>query len=240
MSHRVLGVIPARGGSKGLPGKNLRPLAGRPLIAHSVEAARRAHSITRVVVSTEDPASAEAARAAGADGPWGRPSELATDTASAFDVMRHAVEMCEAEERTPYEFVVYLQPTSPLRSPEDIEASVELLIASGAPAVFTVCELEKPLAWTVQVGEGGALSPHPVAGVVDYRIGRQGYRPAYRLNGAVYAYRREAVRAGQAGIVPGTLAHVMPVERSVDIDTAYDLALAEALFSARPARDHTT
>ncbi len=233
MTLRTLAVVPARGGSKGLPGKNLRPVAGKPLIVHTIEAARGCPAVTRLVVSTDDPAIARVAREAGAEVPWLRPAELATDAASGFGVMRHALEACEREEGRRYEAFVYLQPTSPLRTAADVESAIALLSERGAPAVVSVCELEHPLAWTVEVGSSGELSPHPAASGGDYGKGRQAHPPAHRLNGAVYVYRAEFVRAGRPGLVPGTLAHVMPIDRSVDIDTEFDLALVETILSRR-------
>lgn len=231
-SHaRVLAVIPARGGSKGLPRKHLLPLGGKPLIAHSIAAALDAQACSRVIVSTDSEEIAGVARAHGAEVPWLRPAELATDDAPSSAVLRHALLACEREEGARYDLVMLLQPTSPLRSAKDIVAALELQRTSKAPAVIGVCELEHPLAWTVTLETGGAIVPHPVAQGVDLRKGRQQQATAYRYSGAIYIWTRDTALADREGLAPGTLGFVMPRERSVDIDTWIDYELACALFA---------
>ena len=223
----TLAVIPARGGSKGIPGKNLVDLAGRPLIAHTIELARSVEAIDRVVVSTDSVEIAEVARDLGAEVPWMRPDELATDTASGYSVVRHALAACE-KEGPRYDAVVYLQPTSPLRGRDDIEAGLRLLHDVGAEVVVSVCEIEHPLAWCVSVDEHGRISPHPAAGAGDYSSGRQAHAVVHRLNGAFYGYRAEIVRDCESPPLQGARALVMPADRSLDIDTEADLRVAAA------------
>lgn len=218
MSHSsasVLAVITARGGSKGLPGKNIRLLAGKPLIAWTVEAALGAHCIERVIVSTDAPEIAEAARAAGAEVPFLRPAELATDAAGSVDVLRHAVGQCPG-----FDYVLLLQPTSPLRTADDIDAAYDRLLATGAPSCVSVCEVtEQP--WLMYRhnadGQLERLLPEPVAG-----LRRQDLPLVFRLNGALYLARTDWFLAGGRLVGPGTVSLVMSAERSLDIDTRDD------------------
>ncbi|HLE57406.1 MAG TPA: acylneuraminate cytidylyltransferase family protein, partial [Rhodothermia bacterium] len=140
-STRVLAVIPARGGSKGVPRKNLVQLCGRPLIAYTIEAGLSAKSVSRLVVSTEDEEIASVARSLGADVPFIRPATLATDAAQSLPVVQHAVQAVEEFEGAPYEVIVMLQPTTPLRTADDIDSAVTLLLESGADSVVSVVDV---------------------------------------------------------------------------------------------------
>jgi len=222
----VLALIPARGGSKGLPGKNLRPLAGRPLVAWSVAQARACPRIDRVVISSDDAAIIDAARAAGADAPFVRPAALATDTAGSVEMALHALDSLG----TAYDLLVLLQPTSPLRAVADIDACLDLVAGSTAPAALAVCAAAKSPWWMLTLGPEGEIAPllPPPAGTR-----RQDLPAAYHPNGAVYVVRVAALRAAQSFAPSGTRAHVMPAERSVDIDSALDFRLAELLAAER-------
>ncbi|BAE48892.1 cytidylyltransferase domain-containing protein [Paramagnetospirillum magneticum] len=228
MSNRILALICARGGSKGLPGKNVRPLAGRPVIAWSVEAALGSSLIDRVVVSTDDPAIAEVARAAGAEVPFLRPAELASDTASLYDVIFHALEALDEEPS----HVVLLQATSPLRIAADIDGCIRLCLDHGAPAAASLCEPGKSPYWMFLLDPDGTVRPvipHDASG------GRRQDLPvAWAPNGAVYvaetAWLRRERNFWKAGV---TLGYVMPLERSVDIDSLLDFRVAEMLMSDR-------
>ena len=151
----VLGLIPARGGSKGVPGKNLRTVGGKPLIAWTVSAAHRAKTLDRVILSTDDAEIAEVARAYDCDVPFMRPAELATDDAAMLDVVRHAIRSLEET----YDYVVLLQPTSPLRTAGDIDAAVELCHGDQAATCVSVCEPEKSPFWNYYRCDGATLSP---------------------------------------------------------------------------------
>ena len=225
MSGPILAVITARGGSKGLPRKNVLPLAGRPLIGWSIAAALGSAAVGRVVVSTDDPEIAEVARAEGAEVPFLRPADLASDTASSLDVLRHALTECPG-----HDYFVLLQPTSPLRQASDIDAAWRLLKATGAASCVSVCETaESPWLMYLQSDEGrlSRLLPEPERG-----LRRQDLPVAYRLNGAIYLARRAGFLATGRLIDPDTVALVMPPERSVDIDTLSDFDLAESLLRA--------
>lgn len=221
----MLALIPARGGSKGFPGKNIAELAGRPLIAHTIAAAKAADSVHRVVVSTDDEQIGAAARAAGAELPFVRPPELATDEASTADVIRHAA---EAEGLGPEDSLVLLQPTSPLRTAGDIDEAVALFEARHADAVISVTAHEHPLAWAQLLNEDGLLLPHPSLAAEGRR---QDLTVTYRPNGAIYVIRlKNFLRYGQIR-GPRTYGYAMPAERSVDVDTPFDLRLAACLLA---------
>jgi CMP-N,N'-diacetyllegionaminic acid synthase len=213
----VLGLIPARGGSKGIPRKNLAPLAGRPLLAWTVDAARAAQELTRVVVSTDDD---EIAAAAGVE-VLRRPPELAQDGTPMLDVVRHAV-----GELSP-DVVVLLQPTSPLRRPEHVDACVRLLLESGADAVLSVVEVPH------------AFRPDSLMDVVDGRLVVRGGARTRQEKPLVYARNGPAVLARRADRIGDDLyagdvrPFVMDPRDSLDVDDPHDLALAELLLGSR-------
>jgi CMP-N,N'-diacetyllegionaminic acid synthase len=213
----VLGLIPARGGSKGIPRKNLAEVGGKPLLAWTVEAARAASELTRVVVSTDDD---EIAAAAGVE-VLHRPAELAADDTPMLDVVRHAV-----GELSP-DVVVLLQPTSPLRRAEHIDACVRLLLESGADAVVTVVEVPH------------RYRPDSLMDVVDGRVVARGRAGTRQEKALVYARNGPAVLARRADRVGDDLydgdvrPFLMAVRDSLDVDDAADLELAELLVGAR-------
>src|ERR1700730_1555845 len=164
--HTILGVIPARGGSKAIPRKNLAVLANRPLIAWTVEVAIASDSLDRLVISTDDPEIAEIGKKLGAEVPFLRPTELATDTSTSMEVVLHAIQWFDENENYRPDYVLLLQPTSPLRTVTDIRKSIELLLAKRGDSVVSVCETHQHLLWTKGVNEEGRmidLSPQSVA-----------------------------------------------------------------------------
>jgi len=223
----VLGLITARGGSRGVPRKNVRMVAGRPLIAWTTGAARASQRLDRLVLSSDDDEIMGVARALGCDVPFRRPAELATDTAPSMDVVAHALAQLPG-----YDIVVLLQPTSPLRSAADIDASLRLMVDSGAPACVSVRPaLDHPY-WTYRTDGAGRLLPYvrPDAGVAARR---QDLPPAFALNGAIYAARVERLLETGSFLVDGTVAYEMPLDRSLDVDTESDLASAADRLTAR-------
>jgi N-acylneuraminate cytidylyltransferase len=219
---RVLAVITARGGSKGLARKNLAPFRGRPLIAWTIDAGKASTLIDQVILSSDDAEIIAVAQGLGCAAPFVRAAALATDEATSLDVVLDAVE------RTPgYDVVVLLQPTSPLRTAADIDAVIRLL--EGADTAVSVTEAPSHPFLVYRPDAQGRLAPYaePAPGA---SLRRQDLPPAWSLNGAVYAARVEALRAGRAFVQPGrTRAYAMPPERSVDIDTLEDLRTAERL-----------
>lgn len=214
----VLALIPARGGSKGVPGKNILPIAGRPLIRWTIDAALASRYVDRVVLSSDDDAIMQAAREGGCDVPFRRPPHLATDEASSIDVV------VDALQRLPrYDVVVLLQPTSPLRAAQDIDAVLERLCDSGAPACVTVRPAEDHPYWVFRMdSRGGPLTPF-VTHVADQASRRQDLPPAWSLNGAVYAARVDWFLRERRFLTPATVGHAMPFDRSLDIDTPADV-----------------
>lgn len=231
---KAVAIIPARAGSKGLPGKNVRSLDGQPLIAWSVRAALASRYIDRVVVSSNDRQAIEAAMAAGADVPFVRPDELAADDTASEPVILHALDQLALDQpECQYDVVVLLQPTSPLRRTEDIDGCLERLEATGAPAVLSVTLSPKSPFWMLNMDEAGRLSRM----FETTATRRQDLPPAWLPNGAVYAARIDWFRHNGGFLGPGTLGYAMPAERSIDIDTALDFAMAEYLMRHGEAGD---
>jgi CMP-N,N'-diacetyllegionaminic acid synthase len=225
----VLGIIPARSGSKSIPRKNIVMVAGKPLIAYTIQAALDAKLIDRVVVSTDSQEIAEVARSFGAEVPFLRPPELAQDDTPDLPVFQHALSWLARQEGYGPDIVVWLRPTAPLRSGQDVDAAIELLIETGADCVRSVCLAEHHPYWMKRLN-GNRLEPF-VEGVDHskyYR--RQLLPPVYRLNGAVdVTWCRTVIEGSQLydGDIRG---YVMPSERSIDVDTELDLALTTLLL----------
>lgn len=230
---RSIAIVPARGGSKGLPRKNIAPLGGKPLIAHTIDAARAALSIERIIVSTEDPEIASIARKYGAEVPFLRPLELAADETPSLCVIQHALAHLKAAEGCEPEIVVLLQPTSPLRGPTDIDQAVSILEKMGADSVVSVCASEHHPAWMRRL-EAGRVYPF-LEDAPEYTR-RQDLPPVYRLNGAIYATRRRVILEENRILGRDTRALIMSAESSVDIDTELDLQFASSIFQQRPGR----
>jgi N-acylneuraminate cytidylyltransferase len=214
---RVLAVIPARGGSKGVARKNVRLVAGKPLIAYSIETAQRSQYIDRIVVSSEDDEILATAARFGAE-PLHRPKQLAADETPGVAPALHAIEALPG-----FDLVVLLQPTSPLRVSRDIEACIERCVASGMTACVSLVEAEQSPYWMFSLTPGQTLQPIvEVDGALIAR--RQDLPPAYLLNGAVYAAGCAWLASHGTFVRPGIAGWVMPAERSLDIDTESDLA----------------
>lgn len=222
----VLGIIPARGGSKGIKRKNLVLLNGQPLIAHTILAASKSKMLSRVIVSTEDDEIARVANSYHADVPFRRPKSLATDKATTFDVVQHSLRWIELHDR-PVDYLVILQPTTPLRLAIDIDSCVRRLLSTGADSVVSVSPplLDNPYyAYKLK-------KDRPIQLIGGYGLSRrQDYPPVFIRNGAVYCYRRDVF--GKKKSFPGRdiRAYLMPARRSINIDTLFDLKVAEMLL----------
>ena len=213
--ERLLAVVPARGGSKGVPRKNLREAGGLPMIAWSLRAARESRYVDATVVSTDDKEIATVARAHGGDVPFMRPPALATDQASTIDVVLDALERCPG-----YQWVVLLQPTSPLRQAADIDAAVDRCIQAKAPSCVSVCGAQESPYWMYSITGIGHMKPLLPEAI---HTRRQDLPRAFSLNGAVYLARVGWLQRERAFVRPETVAYEMPLERSLDIDTESDL-----------------
>jgi CMP-N-acetylneuraminic acid synthetase len=232
---RVLALIPARGGSKGVPRKNLREVGGKPLLAHTIECAlARRGRFHRVIVSTDDPEIARVARAAGAEVPFTRPPELAADTAPMAPVAQHALRWVEQADGLRLDWLCLLQPTAPLRAPEDLDAALDLAAAGGSDAVISVVRVFAVHPILMKRIEAGRLLPYCVEETEGTR--RQDYQPpAYMRNGAVYLVRRDVLL--ERGSLWGDVIrpYVMPESRSLSVDGELDLRLADLLLRERAA-----
>ncbi|MBF0283185.1 MAG: acylneuraminate cytidylyltransferase family protein [Magnetococcales bacterium] len=224
---KYLAVIPARGGSKGIPRKNLKPFCGKPLLAWTIETALATPGLDQVIVSTEDAEIAEVARQYGADVPFLRPAKWAEDDVSATEALLHALRMVQGC----VQLAVLLQPTSPLRLPEDILACLEACGEEEVKAAVSVAATGKSPAWMYALGDNGLLAP--LLGEDKSELQRQQLPKAYVPNGAVYVARAGWLSQSRSFFGPQTRGCVMPPERSLDIDTPLDFQLAEWLMRER-------
>lgn len=231
---RILALTLARGGSKSVPKKNIRKIMGVPLIAYTIAEALRSHLITRYIVSTDDEEIRQVAIEYGADAPFLRPIEYSTDTASSVSAMQHAVAWVEKDEAVKYDYVIELMCTNPMKTAEDIDASLQKLIDTGADSVIAVHQLE---------------DHHPIRikkimhdKIVDFclpetpEMRRQDLTPpAYIRSGSIYAIQRDHLmidgrRFGSENSRP----YILPLERAVNVDTEIDFLIAERLIEKSP------
>jgi N-acylneuraminate cytidylyltransferase len=225
--QRVVALITARAGSKGVPNKNLRPLGGRPLVQWPIENALATPEVDRVIVSTDGEAIAEASRRAGAEVSM-RPAPLASDSALSADVVRHHVRELRAAGETA-RYMVLLQPTTPFRLSRDITACLQAIEHEGLDSVatFTEADLHPHRAWTIQDGRPQSF----IAGAVPW-LPRQALTPAWQLNGSVYAFVMDALPATGPAVLFGRAGGVlMSKRRSLDIDDELDFVIADALLA---------
>ncbi len=222
----ILGLIPARGGSKGVPGKNLRRVGGRSLIEWAVRAGQGSRYIDRLILSSDDPALMDEAHRVGCEVPFQRPAALAADGTPGIDPVLHALETLPER----YDYVVLLQPTSPLRQAEDIDRSVARCLEQGAPAAVTLCPVAQQPHWMYHLDAEGGMQP--LMPPETHTARRQELPPLYVLNGAVYVAEVALLKKTRSFLTPETRGVIMPPERSLDIDTEMDLTLCEALLRA--------
>jgi CMP-N,N'-diacetyllegionaminic acid synthase len=229
----VLALIPARGGSKGLPRKNLAMLAGKPLVGHTIEAAKSSHLIDDTWVSSEDAEILSLAANSGAR-PLLRPDTLADDMASAVGVVEHFISFLSDEIQKMDPVIVYLQPTSPLRRVSHIDSALYAMSRAGANSTFSVVEADKSPFKAFQLDDEGKL-----ISLFDQRLSnarRQDLSRCYFPNGAIYAFTVSAFKAANGFPSNGSIPFIMSTENSIDIDTADDLLRAEVALGARHGR----
>jgi CMP-N,N'-diacetyllegionaminic acid synthase len=234
---KVLGLVTARGGSKGLPGKNLRPLAGKPLLAYTIEAARVSAVFDRLILSTDDAEIAAAARTLECDVPFMRPAELARDDTPHLPVLHHAVRWLEEHDGYRPDAVMILQPTSPLRQPQHIRESVALFERSGADSVVSVSEVPphyNPMR-TIRVDARGFAALFVTGEPLRRRINRRQDMPdAWTMNGAIYLFRTSLLFAPEPSLYgERTAAYVMPHTCGISIDSLDDWAAAAQALAHR-------
>jgi CMP-N,N'-diacetyllegionaminic acid synthase len=224
---KVLCIIPARSGSKGVPEKNIKLLCGKPLIAYSIEQALNIDIIDRVIVSTNDKKISEISRSFGAEIPFTRPSHLATDEASTFDVLLHTIEWCKNNENLHYDIILLLHANAPLRNIGDIQKCIEVLVDQNVNNVFSVTPASNnPYFNMVEVREKGRVS---LIKEGDFSS-RQSAPTVYDLNSSIYVWWTDILVEKKSIFLPKTQIHIMPRERSIDIDEPIDFRIAEMLM----------
>lgn len=220
-NKKILAVIPARGGSKGIKRKNIKKMKNKPLIGWTIEAAKKSKYIDRLILSSEDAEIMKVARSLGCEVPFRRPSQLSTDRASGVSPALHAI-----AELPGYDYVVLLQPTSPLRTTKDIDAAIEFCFKTKAPACVSLSEAKSP-AWHYSLGGGGRLKPLMKT---SEHTRRQDLPVYYCLNGAIFIAAISWLKKKKTFLTPETVGFVMPAVRALDIDTPKDFSLAEAIL----------
>jgi len=228
-NNKILAVIPARKGSKRLPGKNKRILAGKPLTQWTIEAAQKSKSIDRVFVSTDCEELKSLSEQLGVEVPFLRPEQLAQDDSTPAQVIAHTLDYFEKYGQN-FEWVIWLQPTSPLRTSIDIENAIELLKEKKADGVISVCSCEHSPLWANILGEDGEMD-HFLADAIKRNPRSQALKPYHRLNGAIYIANVSRMKAENNLFLSDNLyAYEMSADRSADIDHELDFKFAEFLI----------
>lgn len=222
-NKKVLAIIPARGGSKGVPKKNIKMLAGKPLIAWTIEEAKKSKYIDRLVLSSENDEIIKVAKSFGCEVPFIRPSQLAQDDTAGIDPLLHAL-----GELSGYDYVVSLQPTSPLRTVGDIDACIEKVIETQLPACVSVTEPDTSPYWMYTLDDNGLM--RQLIKQDSLTVRRQDLPNAYALNGAVYVAETKWLMESKSFLTEATIAYEMPKIRSYDIDTEEDFMWCEWVF----------
>ncbi len=225
---KVLAVITARGGSKGIPRKNIKDLAGKPLIAWTIEAAQGSKLLTDYLVSTDDQEIADISRQCGAPVPFMRPAELATDTATSMGVVQHALKWQEENEGKTYDALMILQPTSPLRSSQDIDGCIEKMAETDCDSVMSMVKLTDFAAKKLKVLDGDKIRPW-MEDEGRESSSRQALGDVYKRNCAVYLTKTERIMEGDL-FGHDSRAYVMPEDVSTDINTPLDFELLDFLM----------
>jgi CMP-N,N'-diacetyllegionaminic acid synthase len=221
-NKKILAIIPARGGSKGIPKKNIKLLKDKPLIAWTIEEAKKSRFLDKIIVSTDDEEIMKVSKKWGAEVPFLRPSELAQDDTPGIAPVLHALEYF-----SDYEYVVVLQPTSPLRLAEDIDNAIYLCEKNKSNFCVSVTESKIIPDWMFRINNQGVLEPLN-SREIPYQ--RQKVKQTYVLNGAVYVGRKEALIKNQSFLTPETIPYIMPNNRSIDIDDIIDFEYCEYIL----------
>ncbi len=230
MSEKTLGVIPARGGSKRVPNKNIRKVGGKPLIAYTIQQAEKAESLDHFAVSTEDEEIRAVAKQQGANVPFERPEELATDTATSDEVVFHALKWFRSAGWS-FEYVCLLPVTTPFRSVDDIDSALQHLRKSDAESIVSVCGYDVPPFWSVDIVDG-KIEPYFEQNPWK-ETQSQKYPDLLRPNGVLFAARVSRFMETKSFYTENTAGYEMPRKRSLDIDEPFDLELARALMKWR-------
>ena len=228
----MIAIIPARGGSKGLPGKNIKLLNGKPLIAYTIEAALKSDYIDQVIVTTDDYEIAKVAKTYGANVPFKRPHELSNDTALAIDVYLHAIEFIMHEEDKKIEKFIVLLPTAPLRTYDHINKAIEFFIKTNATTLISIKEAETPIAWYMNKNSNERIY-NAGFGTGNAVTNRQSNQKYYVPNGAIYILDYNLLKNERTYYCDNTVGFEMSAEDSIDIDTLIEFKLAEILIKER-------
>jgi len=224
--HKIVCLIPARGGSKGIPRKNVKLLAGKPLIAYTIEQALQSQYIDRTIVSTDDLEIADISRQYGAEVPFLRPADLAGDQVATMDVLLHAVQWLEEKEKYDFDILVLLHATTPLRSVDDVNSCIKMLVETKADNVFSVAEAHRnPYFNMVEAGDDGIATLSKKGGYVT----RQSAPKVYDMNASIYVWWKDVLKNEKKIFLKKSHIFVMPKERSIDIDDDLDFTIAEFL-----------
>lgn len=227
--NKIIALIPARGKSKGLPGKNKKLLFGCPLIAWSIIEAKKSKFIDRVIVSTDSKEIAKISNRYGAEVPFLRPAKLASDNARVADVALHAIRFIERQDKCKYKYLVLLQPTSPLRLCSDIDVAIDKFFrCNKADALISVSEAYENPFWMQVIKKNDFLSPLLKQKNEQHR--RQDLPCVYRINGAIYICKISSLSKERTFCPKKSIGFLMPKERSIDIDDSFDFKLAEFLM----------
>lgn len=227
-SKKIVAIITARGGSKRIPRKNIKPLAGKPLIAYAIRAALDSNYVDRVVVSTDDKTIANVSKKYGAEVPFIRPAHLSTDKARSADTLVHAVACLEGQEHYKPDIVILIQPTSPLVLPEDIDGALEKMFQAGAGSCFSICEISQRPEWMYRINKNKPVLFLKDRSGADKR--NQDLPKLYVINGAINIVQRDVLMKKNKIVDGKNSVFIMPRERSVDIDEEADFKMAEALL----------
>jgi N-acylneuraminate cytidylyltransferase/CMP-N,N'-diacetyllegionaminic acid synthase len=227
-NYTVVCVIPARGGSKGVPRKNIKPLAGKPLIAYTIEQSLQSEYIDRTIVSTEDKEIADISRKYGAEVPFMRPDVLAGDQVATVDVLLHAIKWLEEEDKYNFEILVLLHTTTPLRTVIDIDACIDLLVSSEAGNVFSVTEAHRNPYFNIVEADNNGIATLAKKG--DFTT-RQSAPKVYDMNSSIYVWWKDILKSEKKIFLKNSLIYIMPKERSLDIDDNLDFKIAEFLIT---------
>jgi len=233
--HRVLGIIPARGGSKRIPRKNLYPLAGKPLIAYAIEAAGDSRLLTRTIVSTDDAEIRRTAEACGGDAPFLRPQELASDESPSVDFVAHALGELSRSGESDFDYVCIVEPTAPLRTADDIDAALSLLVDEGTDSVIGLTLVEYGSPSRLRVVRQNRVQPW-AQDLWQEGTRQRDVEQVYRPGGGLFACRSAVILQQRSLVGSSQCGYVLPPERGVDIDTYLDLAFAEFLITRAAAR----
>jgi len=236
-NKKILGVITARGGSKGIPGKNIKLLDGKPLIAYTIEAARASRFLTRCIVSTDYEEIANVSKKYGADVPFLRPAELSQDKSTSMVVVQHALRWLKENQAEDYDYLMILQPTSPLRTAQDIDGCIQKIIETDADSVMSMMELENFALEKIKRIENDIILPFDDSNREGKQsTPRQLLDKAYRRNSAIYLTRTDLIMQGD---LFGKISrpYIMPLDRSVDINEPSDLELVEFYLKKNKNRE---